>query len=87
MGNFFVDLQRASFFVLLPLAIIIAAVIALNGVPMTLQGAAQVTTLEGVAQTIARGPAAGPRRGRRCATPRGRGGKAAAVAPAGVKNQ
>ena len=39
MGNFFVDLQRAAFFVLLPLAIIIAAVIALNGVPMTLQGA------------------------------------------------
>ena len=58
MGNFFVDLQRASFCVLLPLAIIVAAVIALNGVPMTLQGAAQVTTLEGAAQTIARGPAA-----------------------------
>ncbi|MBX7535142.1 potassium-transporting ATPase subunit KdpA [Qipengyuania sp. GH1] len=58
MGNFFVDVQRASFCVLLPLAMIVAAVIALNGVPMTLQGAAQVTTLEGVAQTIARGPAA-----------------------------
>ncbi|MCH2497181.1 MAG: potassium-transporting ATPase subunit KdpA [Erythrobacter sp.] len=58
MGNFFVDVQRASFCVLLPLAIIVAAMIALNGVPMTLQGAAQVTTLEGVAQTIARGPAA-----------------------------
>ncbi|RDS76111.1 potassium-transporting ATPase subunit A [Alteriqipengyuania lutimaris] len=58
MGNFFVDVQRASFCVLLPLAIIVAAVIALNGVPMTLQGAAQVTTLEGVAQTISRGPAA-----------------------------
>lgn len=58
MGNFFVDVQLVSFCVLLPLAIIVAAVIALNGVPMTLQGAAQVTTLEGVAQTIARGPAA-----------------------------
>lgn len=58
MGNFFVDLQRAAFCVLLPLAIVVAAFIALQGVPMTLQGAAQVTTLEGVAQTIARGPAA-----------------------------
>ena len=58
MGNFFVDLQRAAFCVLLPLAIVVAAFIALQGVPMTLQGAAQVTTLEGAAQTIARGPAA-----------------------------
>ena len=58
MGNFFLDVQRAAFCVLLPLAIVVAAVIALAGVPMTLQGAAQVTTLEGVAQTIARGPAA-----------------------------
>lgn len=58
MGNFFLDLQRASFGVLLPLAIIVACVLALSGVPMTLAGAAQVTTLEGAAQTIARGPAA-----------------------------
>lgn len=58
MGNFFLDVQRAAFCVLLPLAIVVAAAIALAGVPMTLQGAAQVTTLEGVAQTIARGPAA-----------------------------
>lgn len=58
MGNFFIDLQRAAFCVLLPLALIGAAVIALAGVPMTLAGAAQVTTLEGAAQTIARGPAA-----------------------------
>jgi potassium-transporting ATPase potassium-binding subunit len=58
MGNFFLDLQRAAFCVLLPLAIVVAAFIALQGVPMTLQGAAQITTLEGAAQTIARGPAA-----------------------------
>lgn len=58
MGNFFVDLQRAAFCVLLPLAIIVASVIALAGVPMTLLGAAEVTTLEGAAQTVARGPAA-----------------------------
>lgn len=58
MGNFFLDLQRAAFGVLLPLAIVVACIIALRGVPMTFEGAATVTTLEGAAQTIARGPAA-----------------------------
>lgn len=58
MGNFFLDVQRASLMVLLPLAIVLAGIIALGGVPMTLLGAAEVTTLEGAAQTIARGPAA-----------------------------
>lgn len=58
MGNFFIDVQRASFLLLLPLAIIVAAVLVLSGVPMTLHGAAQVMTLEGAAQTIARGPVA-----------------------------
>jgi K+-transporting ATPase ATPase A chain len=58
MGNFFLDLQRAAFGVLLPLAILVACIIALRGVPMTFEGAASVTTLEGVTQTIARGPAA-----------------------------
>ncbi len=58
MGNFFLDLQRATFLVLLPLAAIVAIGLVLGGVPMTLEGAAQVTTLEGVSQTIARGPVA-----------------------------
>jgi len=58
MGNFFLDVQRASFGVLLPLAILVAGGLALSGVPMTFSGAAEVTTLEGAAQTIARGPAA-----------------------------
>ena len=58
MGNFFIDLQRASFCVLLPIALVVALSLAASGVPMTLEGAAQVTTLEGAAQTIARGPAA-----------------------------
>jgi len=58
MGNFFLDVQRASFGVLLPLALLLAGALALSGVPMTFSGAAEVTTLEGAAQTIARGPAA-----------------------------
>jgi K+-transporting ATPase ATPase A chain len=58
MGNFFVDLQRATFLVLLPLALIVATLFAFGGMPMTLNGAASATTLEGVAQTISRGPVA-----------------------------
>lgn len=58
MGVFLVDLQRATFLVLLPLAALVAALLALGGVPMTLAGAAQATTLEGVQQLIARGPVA-----------------------------
>jgi K+-transporting ATPase ATPase A chain len=58
LGNFFVDLQRATFLVLLPLAIVVAILLVLCGVPMTFDGAAVATTLEGAQQTIARGPAA-----------------------------
>lgn len=57
-GNFFIDLQRATFLVLLPLAFIVAVLFAFGGMPMTLHGAAQATTLEGALQTIARGPVA-----------------------------
>ncbi|MFZ1104566.1 MAG: potassium-transporting ATPase subunit KdpA [Hyphomicrobiaceae bacterium] len=58
LGNFFMDLQRASFLVLLPVALVVASLMVLAGVPMTLQGAAQAMTLEGIVQTIARGPVA-----------------------------
>lgn len=58
LGNFFVDLQRASFLVLLPAALVVAIMMVLGGMPMTFQGSAVATTLEGVQQTIARGPVA-----------------------------
>ncbi|HEX5036646.1 MAG TPA: potassium-transporting ATPase subunit KdpA [bacterium] len=58
MGNFFVDLQRATFLVLLPVAVVVAALMVLGGMPMTLEGAAKVMTLEGIEQVIARGPVA-----------------------------
>jgi K+-transporting ATPase ATPase A chain len=58
LGNFFVDLQRATFLVLLPVAFLVALLNVLGGMPMTLDGSAVATTLEGVAQTIARGPVA-----------------------------
>ena len=58
MGNFFVDLQRATFLVLLPLALVVALLLVLGGVPMTLAGVARALTLEGAEQVIARGPVA-----------------------------
>lgn len=57
-GNFFIDLQRATFLVLLPLAVLLAALYILGGMPMTLGASVQATTLEGGAQAIARGPVA-----------------------------
>lgn len=58
LGNFWLDLQRATFLVLLPLALVWAIALVLLGVPMTLEGAATATTLEGTQQLIARGPVA-----------------------------
>lgn len=57
-GNFLIDVQRAAFLVLLPVAILLTLLLMAGGVPMTLQGAVHATTLEGAAQTIARGPVA-----------------------------
>lgn len=58
LGNFFVDLQRATLLVLLPIAIVVAILLVFGGIPMTFLGSAHATTLEGAAQTIARGPVA-----------------------------
>lgn len=57
-GNFYVDLTTAITRVLLPLSIISALLLLILGVPETLAGPATVTTLEGGAQVIARGPVA-----------------------------
>jgi potassium-transporting ATPase potassium-binding subunit len=58
VGNFYVDVTRAAVRVLLPLALVVAVVLAWQGTPMTFDGAATVTTVEGQPQTIARGPVA-----------------------------
>lgn len=58
LGNFFVDVQRATFLVLLPAAFIVAVLLLLTGLPMTFHGSVIATTLEGIQQTIARGPVA-----------------------------
>lgn len=58
MGSFSRDIVRILVLFLLPLAVLWAVVYILSGVPMTLEGAAHVTTLEGAQQEIARGPVA-----------------------------
>ncbi|HET7714634.1 MAG TPA: potassium-transporting ATPase subunit KdpA [Bauldia sp.] len=58
MGNFFMDMQRASFLVLLPIATVVAVLALVGGVPMTFEGSVVATTLEGAEQIIARGPVA-----------------------------
>jgi potassium-transporting ATPase potassium-binding subunit len=58
VGNFWADLTRATLYVLLPLSLVLAFAFLLTGVPQTLAGNIEVTTLEGVNQTIALGPVA-----------------------------
>ncbi len=58
LGNFYVDLWRSVVKVLLPLSFVLALLCIAGGVPMTLEGNVEVTTLEGGKQVIARGPVA-----------------------------
>jgi K+-transporting ATPase ATPase A chain len=59
LGNFYVDLTRATVRLFLPLAMLVSVLLMWQGTPMTFEGAAQATTLEGAGQTIARGVTAG----------------------------
>ncbi|RYD18855.1 MAG: potassium-transporting ATPase subunit A, partial [Verrucomicrobiaceae bacterium] len=58
-GNFTHDTARILFLFLIPLATIWALAYSVSGVPMTFEGSATATTLEGATQMIARGPVAG----------------------------
>jgi K+-transporting ATPase ATPase A chain len=58
MGNYYVDMWRAVVYVFLPSSLIMGILLMASGIPMTFDGAAVVTTLEGVTQKIARGPVA-----------------------------
>jgi potassium-transporting ATPase potassium-binding subunit len=58
LGNFWVDLYRSLFYVLLPLTFVLAVILLSQGVPQTFSGHATAHTLEGAVQTIARGPVA-----------------------------
>jgi len=58
LGNFWVDLTRATLWVLLPICIIFTMVLVWQGVPQNFSAYTQVKTLEKGAQTIAQGPVA-----------------------------
>ena len=56
LGNFYVDVTRATLYVLLPIAFVAALVLASQGAVQTLSSYPVAHTLEGAAQTIAVGP-------------------------------
>ncbi|HEV7249274.1 MAG TPA: potassium-transporting ATPase subunit KdpA [Shinella sp.] len=58
LGNFWVDMTRATLHVLLPMALVIALAFVAMGLPQTLDGSITATTLEGASQTISLGPVA-----------------------------
>ncbi|WP_234051437.1 MULTISPECIES: potassium-transporting ATPase subunit KdpA [unclassified Xanthobacter] len=58
IGNFWADLVRATLYVLMPGAVLLALVFVAFGMPQTLAAAFDATTLEGARQTIALGPVA-----------------------------
>jgi potassium-transporting ATPase potassium-binding subunit len=58
LGSFWVDLTRATLFVLLPISLLAAVVLMSQGVVQSFSPSAKVTTLDGATQTIALGPVA-----------------------------
>ena len=58
IGNFWADLTRSTLYLLLPLSILIAVVLAQQGVVQTFDGYPSATTIEGAQQQIPLGPIA-----------------------------
>ncbi|MFI7856991.1 potassium-transporting ATPase subunit KdpA [Pseudomonas promysalinigenes] len=58
LGNFWVDMTRATLYGLLPLSLLLALLLVWQGVPQTFADYAHALTLQGTDQTIPLGPAA-----------------------------
>ena len=58
LGNFWVDLVRATVYVLIPISIPVALLLVSQGVIQNFSSYVDITTLEGVKQTLAMGPVA-----------------------------
>ena len=58
LGNFWVDLTRSLYYVLLPLSVVVGLILVSQGVVQTLSGAGVATTVRGAEQALALGPAA-----------------------------
>lgn len=58
VGNFWVDLTRATLYVLLPISVVLTLFLVWQGMPQTLSPSIEAITLEGAKQVIAVGPVA-----------------------------
>ena len=58
VGSFWVDLTRCTFYVLMPISIVVGLVFIWQGMPQNLAAYTEATTLEGAKQVIAQGPVA-----------------------------
>jgi potassium-transporting ATPase potassium-binding subunit len=58
IGNAWVDLTRATLYILLPISALAALFLASQGVPQTLEGPVNAAALDGAMQIVARGPVA-----------------------------
>lgn len=58
LGNFYNLMLKSCTRILLPIAILVAVILLVNGTPMTFKGAEQVITLQGDTVNVARGPVA-----------------------------
>ncbi|EJL30932.1 potassium-transporting ATPase subunit KdpA [Novosphingobium sp. AP12] len=58
IGNFWADMTRVTLYLLLPICVVYALFLIASGVPQTLAGSVDVSTLEGIRQTLALGPVA-----------------------------
>ena len=58
LGNFYFYFVRTCTRILLPIAIVVASLLAFNGVPMTFEGKDTITNLQGDKVEVSRGPVA-----------------------------
>ena len=58
IGNFWADMTRVTLYVLLPICVVVTIFYIASGVPQTMAGTVDITTLEGLKQTLTLGPVA-----------------------------
>ncbi|MET0245809.1 MAG: potassium-transporting ATPase subunit KdpA, partial [Sphingomonas sp.] len=58
VGNFWADMTRVTLYLLLPICVVYTIFLIASGVPQTLSGVVDLTTLEGAKQSILLGPVA-----------------------------
>jgi K+-transporting ATPase ATPase A chain len=58
IGSFWVDLTRCTFYILLPISVMVALLFVWQGVPQNLSAYVDAMTLDGAKQAIAKGPVA-----------------------------